>query len=126
MKVRNFTIPIYDYKVTLITIEDPTDADACAKYLAKFKCQKEDVEDVLFAIKNKCVNGGNIFRNLDMKRFLVVVYPCTSRDVLANILAHEKKYIEVRLLEHVNTDDIEALTYLLFVGIFSSAFFQRL
>lgn len=112
MKVRNFTIPIYDYKVTLLIIEGPTDADACAKYLAKFKCQKEDVEDVLFDIKNKCVNGGNTFRNLDMKRFLVVIYPCTSRDVLANILAHEKRHIEDRLLEHVNIDDIEASAYL--------------
>lgn len=112
MKKKTFTIPIYDFNVTWIEIESKDDKDKLLQEMSKMKCQKEDMDDVINGVEGGCINGGSTFRNMDLKKFLVIIHPCENESMRRNIVNHEKRHIEDRLLKFVGVDDIEASAYL--------------
>ena len=112
MKKIKFKIPIYDFSVTWLEIQNKDDKDAVLQEMSKMKCQKEDINDVIDNIERECMNGGSTFRNMDLKKFLVIVFPCSNETIRRDIVNHEKRHIEDRLLKYVCVDDIEACAYL--------------
>lgn len=112
MKKKTFTIPIYDYEVTLIEIECKDDKEQVVEVMKSFDCNIEDIREHERYIDNEYMNGGDTFRNMEKKRFLVVLSPCENEETRREIINHEKRHVEDRLLEWIGIHDIEASAYL--------------
>lgn len=112
MKKIKVKIPMYDYDVTWLEIENVQDKDKAFQEMKNLKCNKEDMDEVVENIERECMNGGSTFRNLDMKQFLVIIHPCKNEQARRMVVNHEKRHIEDRILQHCEIDDIEAAAYL--------------
>ena len=58
------------------------------------------------------MNGGSTYRNMDLAKILVIIYPCKNIEQRREVVNHEKRHIEDRLLKYLGIDDIEASAYL--------------
>lgn len=112
MKLKRIKIPIYDYTVLFADIEGKQDDEPMAKVLKELNIDGENYVDVINAIKTEATNGGDTYRNMIMKKLLVILYPCKSEPMRRNILAHETRHIVDRIMEWINVNDIEASAYL--------------
>lgn len=112
MKKIKVKVPMYDYDVTWLEIESVQDKEKVFQEMKNLKCNKEDMDDVIDNIEKECMDGGSTFRNMDMKKFLIIIHPCKNEEMRRCVVNHEKRHIEDRLLQHCNVDDIEAAAYL--------------
>lgn len=112
MKVKSFTIPIYDYRVTLVEIESKEDKDKFIPVFKRIGPNKEDFEEELSNLDDGLYNGGMTYTNTSIKTFMIILYPMKSKKKRLGVLGHEKRHIEDRLLEHCQVNDIEAAAYL--------------
>ena len=112
MKKKTFKVPIYDYTVVFIEIESSEDADKVVPIFKSLKMVDEDIESEVARIKRGCYDGGNTWRNLERKTFMILLYPFSSSLKRRNVLNHEKRHLEDRILEHCQINDLEAAGYL--------------
>lgn len=112
MKKIEFNIPIYDFDVTILEIESKEDKDEVNTILSNFIINKESINEVLSYIEDGSMNGGDTFRNLLHKKFIVILYPCKDIETRREVINHEKRHIEDRILKHCGISDIEASAYL--------------
>lgn len=104
----NFKIPLYYVDVTLIQVESEKDANSVETILKNIKTDKEYLDDTVGNIKRGCMNGGDTYRNLDLKKFVVIFYRMSSEKNRDNCYSHEKRHIEDRVLEWYSVNDIES------------------
>ena len=104
----NFTIPLYYVDVSLVQVESNKDADSVESVLKSIKADKEYLDDTVNAIKRGCCNGGDTYRNLDLKKIVVIFYKMTRKRERNNCYSHEKRHIEDRVLEWYSVNDIES------------------
>ena len=104
----NFRIPLYEVDVTLIQVETAADADAVETLLKDIKADEECLNDTVAGIRRGCCNGGDTYRNLDLKKVIVIFYKITSERQRDNVYSHEKRHIEDRVLEWYGVNDIES------------------
>lgn len=112
MKRKRFKVPIYNFNITFIEMESATDCYLVAKEMKRLNCTPEAICSVSEALKNGDVNGGETYRNMPIKEILVLIYPCTSERRRREVVNHEKRHIEDRILEYLGINDIEASAYL--------------
>lgn len=112
MKRIRFNIPIYGFSVTFIEVENKSDKDYVVREMKNVKITSDDIEEVKENIERECTNGGICFRNGDLNKFLVIIYPCKNEEKRREVINHEKRHIEDRILEWVGVQDIEAAAYL--------------
>lgn len=112
MKKVKFKIPIYDYDVTFVEVEFFYEKEQVVKELKSIKCSQEGIDEVIECFDMKTMNGGWTFRNLDLAKFVVIILPCKDEVTRRNVVNHEKRHIEDRLMEHCNVSDIEAAAYI--------------
>lgn len=115
MKKAEFKIPIYDFDVTIIEIEskeDKSEVNTILSNLIPNKANKESIDEVLGYIEDGSMNGGDTFRNMLYRKFVVVLYPCKDTETRREVINHEKRHIEDRVLEYCGISDIEASAYL--------------
>lgn len=112
MKKTEFNIPIYDFDVTILEVESKEDKDVVNAILSNSFLQKESIDEVLGDIENESMNGGDTFRNLYHRKFVVVLYPFKDIETRREVINHEKRHIEDRILEHCGISDIESSAYL--------------
>jgi hypothetical protein len=112
MKLKQVSIPIYDFDVTFVEFEGAADAEYVEKLYKEFNIDDEDIETTQKQLKNEGKNGGDTFRNCEMRKILVAVFPCDDEVKRRNIVAHESRHAVDRILEWINVDDIEAAAYL--------------
>lgn len=122
MNKLTFKIPLYEQTVTLVQIEGKEDVDAVLQLLKEIKVDQENINDTIDNIKRGCFNGGDTFRNFEIRRMLVVFYPMTTPRVKENLYSHEKRHIEDRVLEWAHVDDIEAAAFL--AGFLGEKFYE--
>ena len=104
----NFKIPLYYVDVTLAQVESVKDAEAVESILRNIKTDKEYLDDTVNAIKRDCRNGGDTYRNLNLKKVVVIFYKMSSVRERDNCYSHEKRHIEDRVLEWYSVNDIES------------------
>lgn len=104
----NFKIPLYYVDVTLIQVESEKDADSVETILKNIKTDKEWIDYTVGGIKRGCRNGGDTYRNEDLKRFVVIFYCMSNERNRSNCYSHEKRHIEDRVLEWNSVNDIES------------------
>lgn len=112
MKKTEFNIPIYDFDVTILEVESKEDKAEVNTILSNIIPDKESIDEVLGYIEDGSMNGGDTFRNMGYKKFIVVLYPFKDVETRREIISHEKRHIEDRLLEYCGISDIEASAYL--------------
>jgi hypothetical protein len=112
MKLKNINIPIYDFSLILVEIENKDDADAVEKQLSRVKVPNDEVESVKDYISKESKNGGNTYTNSDLKKILVMLYPCESDRERRNVINHEKRHVVDRIMQWASVDDIEAAAFL--------------
>lgn len=112
MKKTEFNIPIYDFEVTILEVESKDDKSEVNTILSSFIPNKESIDKVLGYIEDGSMNGGDTFRNMLYKKFIVVLYPFKDVETRREVINHEKRHIEDRLLDYCGIKDIEASAYL--------------
>lgn len=112
MKKITFEIPLYYINVTLIQIDDENDIDEIIVECEEMKIGEEEQDVIKDYINRGSTNGGDTYRNLDLCKFLVIFYPFTSEKMRYNVLSHEKRHIEDRILQWASVDDIESAALL--------------
>ena len=120
MKEYKFQIPIYKVDVLVIQIEGAQDLDR-----VKALCTSNDIEMTETFERNivqEFKNGGDTYRNLDKRRIILFLYPFDDMRERANIIAHEKRHIEDRVLNYFGVDDVESAAML--AGYLGEEFFN--
>jgi hypothetical protein len=112
MKKTEFKIPIYDFDVTILEVESKEDKAEVNAILSNLTPDKESIDEVLGYIEDGSMNGGDTFRNLLRRKFVVVLYPFKDIETRREVVNHEKRHIEDRVLEYCGISDIEASAYL--------------
>lgn len=112
MKKTEFKIPIYDFDVTILEVESKEDKAEVNTILSNLIPDKESINEVLGYIEDGCMNGGDTFRNMLCKKFVVVLCPFKDVETRREVINHEKRHIEDRVLEYCGVKDIEASAYL--------------
>lgn len=112
MKVKRFKIGIYGWRCVVMEVVSSKDWKVADKEMRVFKCKKSDRKLVVANIKNEVGNGGEHFYNTTSRRTLIILYRITSRKKRMEILAHEKRHMEDRMMNHLGIDNIEAVGYL--------------
>lgn len=112
MKIKNIDIPIYEFSLKLISIDGPDDSKEIRPHLIDIGCDDDEIESILANIINDVKDGGLTYRNLSNKKIIIILYRCTSENKRINIIGHEKRHVEDRILDYVCVDDIEAAAYL--------------
>ena len=108
MKKTRFNIPLYDVDVTLIQVESKDDKDEVERFMRQIKCQDEFIQEVRAYIEKGCINGGETYRNLDIRKILVIFCPFKNDSTRAEVYSHEKRHIENRVMEYMSVKDIES------------------
>ena len=112
MKKTEFKIPIYDFDVTILEVESKEDKAEVNTILSNLIPDKESIDEALGYIEDGSMNGGDTFRNLLCRKFVVVLYPFKDVETRREVINHEKRHIEDRVLEYCGISDIEASAYL--------------
>lgn len=108
MKKTSFTIPFYNFDITLVQVDSKDDAEPVRRLLKAFGVRREDADDVVDGIRRGAVNGGETFREMRQKKMLVIFYLFDSKEKKAEVYSHEKRHVEDRLLEWNGVNDIES------------------
>lgn len=112
MKRKRIDIPMYDFRLDLIEIENSDDVVFLANLFKGVRLDDEISLEILDAVKNGDVDGGWTISNFGLKRILVVLLKMRSEEQRRKVLAHEKRHVEDDILEHAGVNDKEAAGYL--------------
>lgn len=122
MIVYKFDIPIYNIHVDMIQVENKEDSDGVVRFMNSIKCKQEFVEEVMDYIKRGCVDGGETYRNFDLRKMLIIFCPMENEETRAEVYSHEKRHIEDRVMQYEHVDDIESAGLL--AGYLGRQFFK--
>lgn len=107
----SFKVPIYGVHIDYVQIETPDDSSQFSKIAKRLSMAEDDIDYVINNIRTG-FNGGDTFRNMRLRRILVIIYRYKSEKVRRNVVNHEKRHVEDRILEYYNITDIEASAFL--------------
>ena len=109
---KNMNIPIYNYKLTVVELEDTGDADIVTKMLKKVDMGPDFFADIVEDLRDEARNGGWTLCHFGRKHIFVVLLPMTSEKVRRRVLHHELRHGADDILEHGDIKDKEAAAYL--------------
>lgn len=112
MKTQKINIPIFDYHLTIIEIENTDTANDVLAPMLDLKCTSEHIKHIQDHITSGRYDGGDCFRNMELKKMLIIILPCSSNAKKNGILAHELRHAVDRLCEHCCIEDIETPAYI--------------
>lgn len=122
MKKLKFNIPIYDFDITLVQIEEKSDKVKVLSAMKDIKCTQAHMDSVSDYIDRGCYGGGDTFYNFDIRAMVIVFYTFRSEESRWEVYSHEKRHIEDRVLQYTHVDDIESAGLL--AGYLGRKFYQ--
>lgn len=122
MKTLKFDIPLYGIHVVLGQVETKDDKDGVIKFMRAIKCELEFINEFADYIERGYYDGGSTYRDMDLRKILVIFYPMSDEETRAQIYAHEKRHIEDRVMQWASVDDIESAGLL--AGYLGRMFFK--
>jgi uncharacterized membrane-anchored protein len=102
MKSKRINIPIYDFRLDLLEVENSNDVALLARFFKSVRLDEDITLEILNAIKDGDVDGGWTISNFGHKRILVVLLKMRSEEKRREVLAHEKRHVEDDILEHAS------------------------
>ena len=120
MERLDFQVPLYKVDITLVQVESKEDESAVTELLKSINA--EDLEYTINGIRRDAVNGGDTYRNFELRRIIVVFYLMEDNMSRAEVYSHEKRHIEDRILKFYGVDDIESAGLL--AGFLGERFYE--
>ena len=120
MERLDFQVPLYKVAITLVQVESKEDESTVAELLESINA--EDIEYTINGIRRDAVNGGDTYRNFELRRIIVVFYLMEDNMSRAEVYSHEKRHIEDRILKFYCVDDIESAGLL--AGFLGERFYE--
>lgn len=115
MKTSHTNIGIYDWDVYYLKIENFNEVEKVKKYVNKtLSFLEEEYRDQLIeeSSDKSFLNAGWHFYNNNQRRSVIVIFPCSSRERVVEIFAHEKRHCEDNICSHLGLKGKEAPAYL--------------
>lgn len=114
MKKKEIYVPIYEYMITYIEIENYTEKEIerVTKTLKSCKIDDENISDVKDRMKRNYNGGATTFSSEKRCELVVLVYPHSSQSRKLSTIMHEKRHCEDFILNRLDIDDMEAAAYL--------------
>lgn len=112
MKLIKFNIPIYKWKISVAFVEDEKDDKHISNILKAFGADKEILKQEVDYVRNNFHDGGDTWRDFDKREGLIIVFKCTSKENLYEVINHEKRHLVDRILQWAHINDFEAAAYL--------------
>ena len=122
MKKLIFKIPLYDFKVTLVQVEDKADLTKVLSIMKSVNCSQELLDGIKDYIVRECYDGGDTFYNSGIREIVVVFYPFKTEKSRWGVYSHEKRHIEDRIMQFFSVDDIESAGLL--AGFLGESFYE--
>jgi len=110
MKKLKFTIPIYDWDVVFVENIGQGEFPILKNELKKYKVH--DIDYIQESIEDGDKDFGTHLFNTYKRHSVIILLNNVSKKSRRNVLAHEKRHLEDRILNHLSIDDIEAAAYL--------------
>lgn len=126
MRVLDVQVPIYDWKLTFVTIFDKNDAETLKNYVhGNIKGFPEDeLKRILKSVEHESYNGGVTITSLDKHRAVIVIYKWSNEDEFQKVLNHEKRHCVDNIVDSCRIEDSEAAAYL--DGYISQAVYKNI
>lgn len=107
-------------------MEGREDKEAILRLLKRHRItEKDDIDSVMDNVDNKQYDmrdGGDTFYRLIQREMVVIFYPFSSDEAREEVMGHEKRHVEDRILKLFRIDDIE--TSALLAGFLSKQFYK--
>ena len=124
MRRIDFKVPIYDWKITVITIYDSYCYNDVSEILKEFNIPKNLAEEVLKAVKDGSFNGGKTFSRKGRREEVVILFPWETELDFIRTINHEKRHVVDDIVEWHDLNSPEASAYL--DGYISCEIYKRL
>lgn len=111
MKYRKFKIELFDWDVQLAEVESPKDEKKAKKLLEEFPAE-DMIDDVAEAVRRGVKDGGWHIYNTGSRKTLILLFELSSPEQRVNILCHEKRHAEDRILKELSIKDIETAAFI--------------
>lgn len=109
---RKINIPIYDFKLEVLELEDIGDTNIVTKALKKVDMEPDFIAEIVGDLRDESRNGGWTLCNFGRKYIFVVTLPATNEKIRRKVLNHELRHVADDILEHCGIKDKEAAAYL--------------
>ena len=112
MKCAKLKLPIFNFDIDIIQVEENTDEEAenLREQLTTANVSKENIDKAICSIKENRMNGAVIYKN--EFKIAMVFFFITTKAKRIKLYAHEKRHIEDAILEHCGINDKETAAYL--------------
>ena len=112
MICKKIDIPIFEYKLRSVEIESKKDVKAFKAHMKWAHLKKEHRQDLIQEIEDEVYDGGQVFCNHMKRKILLILHRPSSDRVRINVLAHEKRHVEDRIMAALSIDDAETAAFL--------------
>lgn len=105
-------IEIFGWEVQILEIQNDYDCNVLEQEMKRFSIDEDEIDGITEQIKTGVTDGGWHYYNEGMRKSMIIVYPTTSIQSRINVICHEKRHCEDRILSVLNIKDIETSAYL--------------
>jgi len=123
MKKCKIHLPIYDWDITLVRVENPDDAPLLKKELKAMDVSDADMKEDVDNCKRDAINGGDTWYDRTTRTIVVILFRCKTIEDLFEVFNHEKRHIVDRITETHHLVGTEASAYI--DGYISREFCKR-
>lgn len=124
MRRIDFTIPIYDWEVSVVTTLGSEDSSALVEVLNSIEAEPCAVEQTRRCLEQGAKDGGDMWYDTDRKKAFIHLYRWSTEGDFWETINHEKRHLIDRIMQHHRISDTEAAAYL--DGYVSKIIFTRL
>lgn len=114
MKKKEIYVPIFEFMITYIEIENYTDSEMnkVSDTLKTCRIDDENISDVKEKIKAHYNGGASTFSHKNYCELTVLIYPHNTKERKLSTIMHEKRHCEDFILERLGIEDVETAAYL--------------
>ena len=113
MKTKKIKVDIFEWDIVLIELSKKDTPESVLKHLKEFiSLDDELTEEVTDKINRRYFDGGSHYFYTSNRMSVILLYPTSSKQKRLNVLCHEKRHAEDRILNYSGVDDIETAGYL--------------
>ena len=124
MRRIDFQVPIYDWKVSVVTILNEHCYNDLRSLLDEFDVEDSMKTAILKEVKAGSFNGGKTLTRRGMREVVVILFPWKTELDFIRTLNHEKRHVIDDIVEWHNLTCHESTAYL--DGFVSEEIFKRL
>ena len=112
MKRVNLHIPIYEWDLSVVSIENKKDDKPFRNVADEFALTDEEYNMVMDEIEHESHDGGETFYDGSQMTILTVLYPMSNEEEFTAIFNHEKRHVVDIIAELMGLECKESTAYL--------------